>query len=355
MLRPTRSFRALLWRNALYRKRRLLASAVEFFLPALCIAALYFIKYDLESDPDSSLRAVVVPKYYPTEDDVIIPFSFHDYVTALQAKRVCVANPASPLIQLLLGLPPRVISGIESGDWPVPFVYCSSYKCRYDGEDATQYCTYMTLGLAPMHPGITNSTNSGYQRMQRFKNYAELKYHQLTNRSVLPFDYDFLQVFESNQELQSYITSDTYGQWIDGSYNPKIAIAIVFDDGQDGKSYDYTIRVNSTNYNSEEQSAQPAAKSTPPTDRLFNPYNREDSNSCADTTSGSPNMGKYSGSCTGQYLLNGAITMQRLVDDWILEDAGVDNVTVARNGAVFLPFPRKEYVQSGFYQNIARK
>jgi hypothetical protein len=47
--------------------------------------------------------------------------------------------------------------------------------------------------------------------------------------------------------------------------------------------------------------------------------------------------------------------MQRLVDDWILEDAGVDNVTVARNGAVFLPFPRKEYVQSGFYQNIARK
>ena len=66
-------------------------------------------------------------------------------------------------------------------------------------------------------------------------------------------------------------------------------------------------------------------------------------------------MGKYSRSCTGQYLLNGAITLQRLVDDWILEDAGLTDVTVARNGARFLPFPTKEYVQSGFYQNIARK
>lgn len=53
--------------------------------------------------------------------------------------------------------------------------------------------------------------------------------------------------------------------------------------------------------------------------------------------------------------MNGAVSIQRLVDDWILEDSGVTNVTVARNGAVFLPFPRKEYIQSGFYQNIARE
>lgn len=67
-------------------------------------------------------------------------------------------------------------------------------------------------------------------------------------------------------------------------------------------------------------------------------------------------MGKYSRSCTGQYLLNGAITLQRLVDDWILADSGVThNYAIARNGARFVPFPTKEYVQSGFYQNIARK
>jgi len=53
-----------------------------------------------------------------------------------------------------------------------------------------------------------------------------------------------------------------------------------------------------------------------------------------------------------QYILNGAITIQRLVDDWILSDSGVE-VTVAQNSAVFLPFPTKEYTKSGFYQTIA--
>eukprot|EP00956_Cyclotella_meneghiniana_P036631 scaffold128092_cov21-Cyclotella_meneghiniana.AAC.1 len=211
---PTRAFRALLWRNTIYRRRRRLASLTEFFLPAFCIFILYIIKYDLESDPNSSLGATVIPDYYPTNDDVIIPFSFHDYVTALRAERVCMENPAPPLIQLLFGLPSRVISGIQSSDWPVPFVYCSSYKCSFDGEDARQYCTYRTLALAPMTNNNPDN-NSGYERMQRFKRYVEDKYFQFnknTNNSslLLPFDYDFIQVFESNAELQSYVTSDTY-------------------------------------------------------------------------------------------------------------------------------------------------
>jgi len=46
-----------------------------------------------------------------------------------------------------------------------------------------------------------------------------------------------------------------------------------------------------------------------------------------------------------------AITIQRLVDDWILSDSGA-SVTVAQSGAVFLPFPTKEYTRSGFYQTI---
>jgi len=63
-------------------------------------------------------------------------------------------------------------------------------------------------------------------------------------------------------------------------------------------------------------------------------------------------MGQYSRSCTGRYMLNGAITIQRLIDDWILDDSGVE-VTVAANGVSFLPFPTKEYIRSGFYENIA--
>ena len=46
-----------------------------------------------------------------------------------------------------------------------------------------------------------------------------------------------------------------------------------------------------------------------------------------------------------------AVTIQRLLDDWILSDAAV-NVTVAQNSAVFLPFPTKEYTKTGFYESI---
>ena len=46
-----------------------------------------------------------------------------------------------------------------------------------------------------------------------------------------------------------------------------------------------------------------------------------------------------------------AVTIQRLLDDWILSDTGV-SVTVAQNGNVFLPFPTREYTQSGFYESI---
>jgi len=311
------------------------------------VATLYFIKLDLESDPNSSLKAVVVPASFPGADDTIIPLSFQDYATAIQATRTCVVDPTATATEKLLGLAPLVISGINYQDWPVPFVFCNSYACEKRGQDATNYCTYRTLALAPMNADAIGEV----QRMQSFKSYVEERYPQLTDSSLLPFDYDFIQIFDSNDELQSYITSPNYGEWIDEQqYFPKVAIGVVFSGGGDGKSYEYTIRPNSTNYNAQEQSAQPVAKTTPSTERVFDPYQREDSNSCS--SPGSPNMGKYGGSCTGRYILNGAVTIQRLLDDWILSDSGV-TATVAQNGAVFLPFPTKEYTQSGFYENIS--
>lgn len=323
-------------------------SLIEFFLPALCVASLYLIKLDIESDPNSSLKATVVPASYPGADDILIPFSFQDYVTALQANRTCVVDPTATPAEQILGLAPLVISGLNWQDWPVPFVFCNSYACRKRGENATDFCTYRTLALAPMN--IDNGEGAvAMQRMLRFKGYVEERYPQITN-SKLPFNHDFIQIFNSNDELQSYVTSETYGKWANEQYFPKIAVGVVFGGGEDGKSYEYTIRTNSTNFNSQEQSAQPVARTTPSTDRAFDPYIREDRNSCR--TPGRPSMGRIGKSCTGQYMLNGATTIQRLVDDWILSDSGVV-VTVAQNSVVFLPFPSKEYTKTGFYESIS--
>lgn len=281
-----RSFRALLWRNAIYRRRRWIPSVeccsyetdvhdkvfshccfpypynqlIEFFLPALCVAVLYFIKLDLLSDPNSSLRAIVVPGYDPGSNDTIIPLSFQDYVTALQAIRICVADPDASFLERLIGTAGYAVSGVNHEDWPVPFVYCSSYECgeldrKLEKEGAAlgvnANCTYRTLALAPLNADASEQV----ERVLKFKTYVEERYPQITNSSALPFKHDFIQIFSDNDELNSYVASENYGAWSqDGQYFPKVAIAVVFDGGADSKTYQYTIRPNSTNFNSEEQS-----------------------------------------------------------------------------------------------------
>ena len=139
----TRSFRALLWRNAIYRKRRWKLSLVEFFLPPLCVAALYFIKVDLEADPNSSLRSVVIPDYFPDSNAAIVPLSFQDYVTALRAERACVVDPTATALEKILGLAPLVISGINYRDWPVPCEF--NVATRYN---ASLFCSLSCSRLA---------------------------------------------------------------------------------------------------------------------------------------------------------------------------------------------------------------
>ena len=105
---------------------------VEFILPPLCVAALYFIKLDLQSsdDDDSSsvLRSVVVPPSFPNADDVVVPLSFGDYVAALRARRVCVPDPGATPLMRILGLAPLVISGIDYEDWAVP----CEFVCQFN-------------------------------------------------------------------------------------------------------------------------------------------------------------------------------------------------------------------------------
>ena len=51
---------------------------------------------------------------------------------------------------------------------------------------------------------------------------------------------------------------------------------------------------------------------------------------------------------------NGVLTFQRLVNDFILESSGasIAGYQVAEGGVQFVPFPTRQYVQSGFYGQL---
>eukprot|EP00978_Attheya_sp_CCMP212_P043605 scaffold287361_cov28-Attheya_sp.AAC.1 len=92
----TRAFRALLRRNLIFRKRRWIASASV-------------------KDSDS-FSATVVEPMFPSSSDTLIPFSFQDYVTTLQAQRICInTDPDDPDYFEISGLPDK------GYNWPVPF------------------------------------------------------------------------------------------------------------------------------------------------------------------------------------------------------------------------------------------
>jgi hypothetical protein len=56
-------------------------------------------------------------------------------------------------------------------------------------------------------------------------------------------------------------------------------------------------------------------------------------------------------------MYNGAITIQRLVNDWIMHDTGANEkgYSVAENAVRFVSFPTRKYTKDGFYAQIARK
>ena len=62
-------------------------------------------------------------------------------------------------------------------------------------------------------------------------------------------------------------------------------------------------------------------------------------------------------SCTGQYILNGVLTIQRLVNDYIIDASGAAaaGYTISEAGVQFTYFPSKEYEQGGFYAAIGGK
>jgi len=257
------------------------------------------------------------------------------------------------------------ITGINRWEWPVPFVKCDSRRCLEDGEDASKkYCEYNVLGLAP-GDGSANAKS----RVNSFKQYLKLQYPQLwpeengSSEEDLPFNYPFVKDFPSSAAIDNYVKSPLYGT----ASTPKLGLAIVLGPGT-SSSYPYSLRMNSTNFNSPENEARPVSRTMPRTDQLYDSFAKKESHACS-LRERAPFLGKYAKrSCQGQYISNGALTVQRLVDDWILWDSGAEaeaegggsgsthsgNFTVATAGVKFVSFPTKSYVKNGFYSQIAQ-
>ena len=150
--------------------------------------------------------------------------------------------------------------------------------------------------------------------VEAFKQYVEERYPQLLDPSKTHFKgYDFVQIFESNEAIDKYVTNINYGT----PGNEKIGLAVVFD-GNDPLDFKYAIRQNATNFNTWEAQSQPAAPSTPDTRKLLNSYSVGDFE-CGDLF---VFEGPQSNSCTGRYIYNGFLTTQRLVQDFMMVDTG---------------------------------
>jgi hypothetical protein len=316
-------------------------------LPVVFIALLVAIKKAVEGTESFSAKTVAAS--FPNNDNTTIPYSFNDYLTAIQAKRECFQVP---------GMPNFIITGMDFftfkdedfqyDTWlQIPFIKCDPDGCQRTGDDAaTQFCEYQILALAPQDVSTTN----GLARANSFRDFIYNKYPVLNDRTSLPFDYDFVQTFDSEAEIESYVKSRDYGT----TGSPKIALAVVFPDSSGEKDYAYKIRVNSTNSNGPERNIDRKGMiTTPPTGRLFNDYARVDE-SCP-LEQGAATIGDREASCTVQYIYNGVLVIQRLLGDWIMNETGTTALGygVAEHGVQFVSFPTLEYTYEGFYELIA--
>jgi len=303
------------------------------------IMILYLIKLSLEDN--ATFKPKTIEPVYPSSS--IQPFSFLDYVSAVNEKRECV-----PISSSILALDPfrrelrnlqYSISGINILDWPVPFVKCDARKCSSVGQNATDFCSINVLALAPTISGQTDLVDA-------FEKYVNNAYPQLGNFNTYPI----VKKFSSSSAVDEYVKHRDYGDIDKG--RPSIAVAVEI--GGLEKEYEYSIRTNQTNWNSPELFGRLVMKTQPSTSKVLNSFARQARDACP-LEGGTVNIGPNDSHCTAQYMYNGALTIQRLVDDFILENSGAKDAgySVAESGVSFSDFPSKEYVQDGFYEQIA--
>lgn len=302
-------------------------------MPVGFICILLAIKIALEDT--EGFQPQVIMATFPQEDQTLIPLSFRDYETSLQVTRTCQEGQDFSQWDF-------EISGYF--DNQNPFLKCDRRRCTELDQNAINFCEHLILVIAPS----SSNAERGLARAESFKAYIDSVYPNAGANAAYPF----VQVMSSEKEISDYVRDESYGK--DGS--PKIGFAIVFGDGSSDKDYAYTLRQNSTNYNQPEEEGRPAQPTTPPTKKDFDFFGNTD-DACT-PEGGTSFQGFLGDSCTGQYLYNGAITMQRTVQDWIMVDTGTKdegNTFVAEHGVQFVSFPTKEYTINGFYASINGK
>lgn len=371
-------------RNLLYRRRNWVATILEVLLPIGFCAIILGLKSLVDDGSDG--EAQVVPPQLRTQEDVLVPLSFSDYVTALMAKRVCIQTnkqgvatptPTSSPTRSNFSLGPQIDNVTDDGisswgdddwsnweqdddyyaeprfeisgmppygrDWQVPFLKCDERKCQVDGEDAYDYCEYNILAVAAKTAGDA----AGKQRAEQFKAYVEERYPQLLDPTRSQYKtHNFVQYFESNDAIDKYVESADYGT----PGVEKIGLAVTFD-GNDPDDFKYEVRQNATNFNTWDAASQPAAPSTPDTKTLFSTYSTGDYE-CENLF---VFEGSYSYSCTARYIYNGFLTTQRLVQDFMMIETGAKDAGyfVAEHGVRYVPFPVRSYTDSGAFADLS--
>lgn len=161
---------------------------LEFLLPVGFVCILVAIKASLQDNENFSPQPVDAE--IRDNNDAFITLTFTDYVTAIQAQRICIPSAVDPDDFDITGMP------INNYNWQVPFVKCDSRACKEIGEDAREtYCEYPVLAVAPKDSG----DSVGLERARDFASFVYSRYPALTNQTALPFDYPFIKEFNSNR------------------------------------------------------------------------------------------------------------------------------------------------------------
>lgn len=284
------------------------------------------------------------PAFYPADEMALTPFSYNDYMIAIQAKRMCFMEKEDRLG--ITGLKDR------GKGWQVPYVKCNSKLCQFDGQDARPFCEYSILAVT----GANETDTGGQDRAAEFREWMYDRWPILLQQPPTqgwPLEYDFVQLFPDPSTVDTYIRRPDYG----AVQVPKISMSIVFD-GNSPNAYKYSLRQNSTTLNSPERTkpGRPVTVTTPPTNRLFNSFARTDLETCSRSPRDA-NLGPFQSSCTGQYVYNGVIATQRLVGDFILAKSGAVDAGyfVSDGGVQFVQFPQRAFNITGFFESIQGK
>jgi hypothetical protein len=309
-------------------------------LPVGFVCVLVGIKIGLESN--ENFKPQVIPEDFPIKEDPIIPLTMTDYMIGFRASRVCNVTSRKPYDRNQKW--PYEISNYF--DNQNPFMKCDRRACKFVGDDARKYCEYAQLALAP----ISKDQNRGKKRVAYFANWLMKEYSGL---EMVPeySNNSFIRFFDDSASIDQYIRDPNYGS----GEKRKIAFAILFGDGENDFDFLYTLRANSTNFNVPENAGRPAQLTHPPTRKIFDDFAASDK-ACTPAP-GTAAQGNFSESCTGQYMYNGAVTMQRLIGDFIhnITFSKARGFYIAEHGISFVNFPTKAYSVDGFYKTVNRE